>query len=762
MDDIIALSLKHAEDKKISTTILGHEITIEKAIANTAGVVSWAQDYIKDTAKDLPYASIVVVGISLVLPLLKNPVAVEEARNTGFTYVMSQMRYYATMEPLLVPDDTKPDLGAELTSRLSQLYESIIKFQAQSVIHLYRSRTKNFFRGTINYDDWKGQLKSIKEDEKALEAKFAAAQSAQSLDTLKRMRFEAAESRRLLDSNLNKLIQILQDQLSIASRMNRLMEDKEDRKYIESLQADDPRYDKTRIESEKGGLLEDSYRWIFDNGSFQQWRCQAQALLWIRGDPGKGKTMLICAIIDNLDQSTSSYTSNVCYFFCQATQDKANNGSAVLRSLIYMFLKQQPSLMSYLRELHDGIGARRFEGKNAWQALARLFEQIATDNELAETYVLLDGLDECSAELNQLLDLIVRLSAGRSRIKWIVSSRNEAPMTEKLGQANSDIQLSLELNAESVSAAVTAYIDHKINALQVSKKYTESECMIVHDYLVGNANATFLWVALVCQRLAELAGWEALDEINEGIFPPGLDDLYKRMLQQVANAPSKRTAEICKQILAVVCTVYRPLTLEELPSVIDFPTTLSDSLKALEEALNRCGSFLSLKKQVVSIVHQSAADFLLGQAADLIFPMGIKHTHHSIFLQSLRSLDGVLERDIYNLVQPGYKTRDIRQPDPDPLAAVKYSSVYWVDHLEASDAVSGTSCEEVQDEKLVLHFMQTRYLYWLEVLSLIVKVPEGLRAMTKLQLLLVSWLPNQGYTSTNLFFSVIIKSPFAH
>lgn len=177
MDDIIALGQKHADDKKISTTILGHEITIEKAIANTAGVVSWAEDYIKDAAKDLPYASIVIVGVSLVLPLLKNPVAVEEARNTGFTYVISQMRYYAAMEPLLVPEDTKPDLKADLGTRLSQLYESIIKFQIQSVIHLYRSRTKNFFRGTINYDDWKGQLESIKAAEKALEAKFASAHS---------------------------------------------------------------------------------------------------------------------------------------------------------------------------------------------------------------------------------------------------------------------------------------------------------------------------------------------------------------------------------------------------------------------------------------------------------------------------------------------------------------------------------------------------------------------------------------------------------
>lgn len=763
MDDIIVLGLKHAEDKKISTTILGHEITIEKAIANTAGVVSWAEDYIKDAAKDLPYASIVIVGVSLVLPLLKNPVAVEEARGTGFTYVISQMHYYAAMESLLVPDDTKPDLRTDLASRLSQLYESIIEFQIRSVIHLYRSKTKNFFRGTINYDNWKAKLESIKEDEKVLEAKFAAAQSALSLDALKQMRYEAEELRKSLDETLGKITQILQDQLRVARRMDRRMADDEDIKCIASLGADDPRYDKSRIESAKGGLLEDSYRWIFDNGSFQQWRGLSQALLWIRGDPGKGKTMLVCAIIDDLIKSASAYMSNVCYFFCQANQDRANSGSYVLRGLIYMLLKQQPSLMPYLRELHDGIGASRFKERNAWQALAMLFEQIATDSQLSETYVLIDGLDECREDLDLLLDLIVRLSAGPSRIKWILSSRNEAPMTEKLGQSSGDVQLSLELNAESVAAAVEAYIEHKFAILHSRRAYSESERSAVRSHLFENANATFLWVALVCQQLAGLSGREALRKIKNGTFPPGLPDFYERMLQRVDEAQTAETVDICKQTLAVVCTVYRPITLDELPSLIRLPDESWDNLDDLEYELSWCGSFLSLKKRVISVVHQSAVDFLIGNAKSRIFPMGIKHSHHSIFQLSLQSLGNVLkEKDIYKLRHPGYRTQDIQPPDPDPLAAVKYSAVYWADHLEASGAILDAMSDDTQDKRLVYDFMQTKYLYWLEALALASKVPEGIRALVKLQELLVRHQVHSKAIFSKSIHTVAITSPASH
>lgn len=100
---ITELGLEHMKEKKISTTLLGHEIILQDVVANVAGAVTWAEDYIKDAAKDLPYASIVMVGVSLVLHLLKNPTAVEATNQDEFTYVATQMRYYVAMESLLLP-----------------------------------------------------------------------------------------------------------------------------------------------------------------------------------------------------------------------------------------------------------------------------------------------------------------------------------------------------------------------------------------------------------------------------------------------------------------------------------------------------------------------------------------------------------------------------------------------------------------------------------------------------------------------------------
>jgi hypothetical protein len=100
--------------------------------------------------------------------------------------------------------------------------------------------------------------------------------------------------------------------------------------YLQAIRVTDARDDKKRIEDTKGGLLEGSYRWILENSDFQRWRDDHQSrLLWIKGDPGKGKTMLLCGIVNELSKSISQ-TDQLSYFFCQATDSRINNATAVL------------------------------------------------------------------------------------------------------------------------------------------------------------------------------------------------------------------------------------------------------------------------------------------------------------------------------------------------------------------------------------------------------------------------------------------------
>ena len=496
-------------------------------------------------------------------------------------------------------------------------------------------------------------------------------------------------------------------------------------KCIQDLRLTDPYYDKKRIEDTNGGLLEDSYRWIFKNSEFQQWYSTRQSpLLWIRGNPGKGKTMLLCGIINELNKSITE-TDLLSYFFCQATDSRINNATAVLRGLIFMLIGQQPSLVTYIQKKYDHAGKAIFEDVNSWVALSEIFIDILQDPGLRNIYLVIDALDECQTGLEQLLDLIVQ--SPSPHVKWILSSRNWPQIAELLDVATG--QLSLELNAESVSAAVDVYVQHKVSQLAKQKKYSATIQEAVLHYLSSNANGTFLWVALVCQNLRQVSQLSTPATLTA--FPPGLDSLYGRMMAQINKL---NDAQLCKRIIALAAVAYRPMLLVELALLIDIPENLSNDLDALREIVGLCGSFLTVQDDTVYFVHQSATDFLVEKVSHQIFVSGPEEVHHTIFSKSLQVMDKTLQRNVYNLRRPGFPISQVKPPSPDPLAAAKYSCIYWVKHLVES--LKSIKHEDTQDDGKVEVFLRNKYLYWLEALSLLGRMSDGVLSMANLRSLL--------------------------
>ncbi|KPM45221.1 Vegetative incompatibility protein HET-E-1 [Neonectria ditissima] len=502
------------------------------------------------------------------------------------------------------------------------------------------------------------------------------------------------------------------------------------RELLADLYVTDPRLDKARIESTKGSLLEGSYRWALDNYEFLQWRNGPQSrLLWIKGDPGKGKTMLLCGIIDGLTREASAACPPA-YFFFQATDARIDNSTAALRGLIWLLVRQHPSLLLYLKDQYKNAGKRLFEDANAWHALSQILANMLADPLLEDKILVVDALDECVAGLQQFLDFISNQDFS-SGVKWIVSSRNWPTIEETLTNATEQLTLSLELNGDSISAAVLVYIQHQVEQLALKKRYTPKIRDTVQQHLMSNANDTFLWVALVCRALADssVRKHPTLTKLTQ--FPPGLDALYEQMMKNISQSTD---AEICKEILATASVVYRPVTIKELPALVQSLGEYEDDIQTLQEIIGSCGSFLTLRDSVVYFVHQSAKDFFLNKASKTVLPSGIEHEHYTMFQRSLDALKTTLRRDIYDLRDPGFSVDEVYPPNPDPLALARYSCIYWVDHLHDSRSMEATSQEnERQFADAVYMFLKDRFLYWLEALSLLHSASEGVMAIQKLR-----------------------------
>ncbi|RSM06019.1 hypothetical protein CDV31_009354 [Fusarium ambrosium] len=687
------------------------------------------KDFVALAVKTEPSAAIAWVGIMTCMEIITNPVTEPGINRDGIKHVLETVQWYWELSDLLDTDgadESTIKLQESLEKHIVSLYKKLLLYQMQSVCLYNKHRAAVIVRDLVKIDDWQDKVDSIKKAEEAIREK------------IKQKNSEVLKSRlACIDGKLGHLRLDVQAVTSAVEEVESAVKeqtqgllkmhyDEKDNECLKDLHIVNPQTHKQRLEKTKGGLLKDSYRWILDHDDFRRFRTDPdRRLLWIKGDPGKGKTMLLCGIIDELEKES---THPLSYFFCQATQDHLRSAISVLRGLVWLLCKRQPTLMPCVREAYDMEGKKCFED---FFSVKTILESMLQKPCLQNAVLVVDALDECSyrkdgvVEREELIDLIIEFSESFNA-KWIVSSRNWPVIKEHL-RSTDKIAVSLELNKDSISRAVESFVGYKTDELARIKRYDEQTKEAVLDRLLIGANDTFLWVALVCKELARpvVKPWETLAKLDH--LRTGLDDLYKRMLEQIVDSDY---SELCREILATACVAYRPLSLDELRTLV--PKLQDFGSEALRDHIGECGSFLTIQEDVVYFVHQSAQDFLVGNGKDTIFPSGTRKQHRVLFRRSLEALNP-LQRDIYGLKFPGISVKAITPPDPDPLSPLEYAVLYWIDHLEQLQGDRDTS-----DDKAIDKFLRGKYLYWLEALNLKSLMDQGLGKIQRLQGMVVT------------------------
>ncbi|KAH8807357.1 WD40-repeat-containing domain protein [Xylogone sp. PMI_703] len=687
--------------------------TTEKKISGAIDIILSVKTAISGALQAIPIAALAWTGICFTIQILQNPLNETTANRDGITQVVHKMKWYSILPKLLLKETLKNDQHLELRGQLADLiydlYEVILKYVIKSVCKYHRPAVLGYLRDIVKLDDWNASIEDIKETESTLET------------FMKHYRVEQANSYLGILASL----QLSQAQNGIMQKLCVTDMDAE----IESLQ------------NRKDRLLADSYKWIFVNDDYKEftnWNSNnPKRILWIKGDAGKGKTMLLMGIIRELDTQRETHfddNSHLSYFFCQGTNNKLNTATSILRGLIWMLLRQQKSLIHYLDEYKD-LGDKLFESQTSFSNLKKVLCNMLKDKSLERAYVIVDALDECRREepgLLQLLELISDISTNNDNVKWLLTSRNEIDIERSLKEDEVRKRLSLELNAASVASAVKVYIDYKMSELaetyreiyinnkkpEVQQKFEQLLEQVANE-IHQKANGTFLWVALVFRRIKEIGC--SVDRILNLIrgTPSGLNELYEQMMKR---AMSSNDSELCEQVLLAMANAYRPLHLSELEGLAALTEWVIP-----QDIVKLCGLLTIGEDDVVYFVHQSAKDYLMKSA---IFPDGHIKGHQLLVTQSFSTMEQILKRDIYQLNHPGFPIAEVEVPPGNPLGPIRYACVYWVDHLcEAEHDYQGIGG---YDTGKINSFLRVHFLHWLEALSLIGSISDGVLAIVKL------------------------------
>ena len=516
-------------------------------------------------------------------------------------------------------------------------------------------------------------------------------------------------------------------QTSIRTVVDEVRLTEDDKICLHDLRRTDPRHDMERIKTSKHQVLEGSCSWVLDDSAFVDWWTRDDSqFLWIHGDPGKGKTMMMIALIDEVSKRLNDRPgSNVlAYFFCQNTNDELNTTVSVLRGLIYLLIDQEKKLIHHVRKRYDSAGRRLFEDGNARYALQEILLDILKDPSLGNVYFAIDALDECDPTMHDLLKWIIHTKSQTSpRIKWLTTSRNQPAFIERLGRGH-QLHTSLELNSLHVARAVASFIDHKVKGLAELKLYSSELQLSVRMSLLEKSEDTFLWVALVCQELSDVRPQRVKSWLEK--IPAGLIPLYERMLDQVFHQKDEDDIKSCRRILRAVVLAFRPLRLEEI-------AVFAEVSEDVHDLVGHCGCFITIREEIAYLVHQSAKDFLSDVKRKDIFNSGQEHEHAIIARLCLEVMSNKLKKDICDFKKPGICLGDFddtRIETHIPLYT-QYACLHWFDHLQQAGPIEQETFLSHRDCR-VYGFFQHHFLHWLEALSLMSKLSEAVLIISSL------------------------------
>jgi N-terminal domain of NWD NACHT-NTPase len=227
LDSIINSGLQRIDEKKMRYHIAGHEFVVQDQIAQVAGLVQGMKDFVGEAVKASPEASLAWAGVCLILPILTNPSAAEQANSNGFTYVTSRMRFYVALEPLLLPKDqdqnvTIPEnLKEEFESHIVDLYLNILDFQLKSVLRFYRRWLAKLTRDLTQQEDWKEMLSNVQELEKIVDNDFTKINDSAARKELEELNKNASGSLETMQKFLSvteRQLQVTEEHRDISSR----------------------------------------------------------------------------------------------------------------------------------------------------------------------------------------------------------------------------------------------------------------------------------------------------------------------------------------------------------------------------------------------------------------------------------------------------------------------------------------------------------------------------------------------------------------
>lgn len=532
----------------------------------------------------------------------------------GLDSICDLLRLYQANEPVYLRH--RDSLAhRDCVVAVIKLYTNIFEYQAQLICYLSKGLTERGFRGTFQLDEWKAMLKKVEESDKQCNKYFEL--------------IRVDEEHQLSRQNLSygeELIGI-QKHISAVYESSQLREQqhRQDDREAEVLRTLWSEYkgDKDSNPARVVGTCE----WFLEDERFLDWRdSKSSKLLWVSAGPGCGKSVLSRALVDERRVCTNAMASTVCYFFFKDGQEKRMHGANALCAILHQIFQSKTNLIAH------GLPSQKNCGDNLRNSFSELWDILikATEEpEAGEIVCILDALDECKKNereqlITKLIDFFSGIKIHQNRsfpLKFLVTSRHYYDIEQKfkpLSDVSTFVRFDGNDRSDLIAKEINLVIDAKVP--EIAADFSTEHCERICDRLKNMNNRTYLWLFLtidiITRSPAKYGKKSIIDELLSSL-PPDISDAYERILGRSSDP------EIAYTLLQLIVATTRPLTLGEanvaLTLAMQKPPPESRRevdlwpLSNFESIVQDiCGLFVSVHDGKLSLIHQTAREFLLG------------------------------------------------------------------------------------------------------------------------------------------------------
>jgi hypothetical protein len=310
-------------------------------------------------------------------------------------------------------------------------------------------------------------------------------------------------------------------------------------------------------------------QWILDCDKYKQWRSQSSGLLWIKGNPGAGKSTLMSFLYGHICDKRSGDKIYLDFFFSARGSELQRTPLGMLRSLLNQILGQDSSVRHLVEGIYNEKYAAFGRGHHDWHWQRRELEVLLADTilESAQTQpveIFIDAIDEAgdqsARDMARYFHNINDRSTKSSAVVKICISCRHYPVVSQIPGIEIHVE---DHNSDDISSFIR-------DRLRMDAQYNSDTAafdLFVED-LVLKARDVFQWASLavsMVEKLVSDGGSLAAIQRELQQVPQELSDVYRYILNDVIN---ERYRVRSLHLFQWVCLAKRPLSMMEIQDAL--------------------------------------------------------------------------------------------------------------------------------------------------------------------------------------------------